>query len=79
MSFTGILVKFRQRKVGFSGDITDISAKFGLGSKIVQLILWSEKEDEEPSTYPLEVMMFGSVCSPYCAQIGKNANALEFG
>jgi len=80
VSLPGVLMKFRQRKVAFSGYITEMFHQVSIRNDDcpAQRILWREKDDEEPSTYQLEVMMFGSVCSPYCAQFVKNRNALEF-
>ncbi len=81
VSLPGILLKFRQRKYAFSRDIAEMFHQVRIRAEDcpAQRFLFKENEDDEqPSIYQLEVMMFGSVCSPYCAQYIKNKNAMEF-
>ncbi len=79
-SLPEILIQFRQKKIAFCGDITEILHQVRIRKEDcpAQRILFRDSEEDDPSVLQLEVMMFGSVCSPFCAQYVKNANASEF-
>ncbi|XP_062538335.1 uncharacterized protein LOC134206621 [Armigeres subalbatus] len=73
-----VLYKFRENKVGISGDIREMFLQVLIAKKdqYCQLILWKENQtDELPSTFVTQVMTFGACCSPSCAQYIKNMNA----
>ena len=43
-----------------------------------RFIWWGTNRDEDPDTYEMTMMTFGSTCSPCCAQEVKNRNSREF-
>lgn len=76
-----VLYKFRENKIGISGDIREMFLQVLIAKEdqYCQLFLWKENPtDEAPSTYVTQVMTFGACCSPSCAQYIKNANAEKY-
>ncbi|XP_058840055.1 uncharacterized protein LOC131695549, partial [Topomyia yanbarensis] len=76
-----ILYKFRENKVGISGDIKEMFLQVLIAKKdqYCQLILWKENDtDQSPSTFVTQVMTFGACCSTNCAQYIKNLNANKY-
>ncbi|XP_055617605.1 uncharacterized protein LOC129762983 [Toxorhynchites rutilus septentrionalis] len=75
-----VLYKFRENKVGLSGDIREmfLQVLIAKADQSFQLFLWKDPEDEQPSTNVAQVMTFGASCSPSCAQYVKNLNADKY-
>lgn len=79
-SLPGILLQFRQKKIAFCGDITEMFHQMRIRKEDcpAQRTQVSDHENDDLSVYQLEVMMFGSVYSTFCAQYVKIVNASEF-
>lgn len=80
-SLVDILRRFRQKKVGAVGDITEMFPQIKIRGEDIhaQRFLWRNGDTtKEPDQYVLEVMTFGANCSPTSAQFVKNRNASEF-
>lgn len=80
-TIVSVLLKFRQYQYGFAGDVKDMFHRVMIQKKdrTAQRFLWrGQDRDRKPDVYELEVMMFGSSCSPSCAQFVKNKNAKQF-
>ncbi|XP_062707477.1 uncharacterized protein LOC134288004 [Aedes albopictus] len=78
---TDVLYRFRENKIGISGDIREmfLQVRIAKEDQGCQLFLWKDDpEDEVPSTYVSQVMTFGACCSPSCAQFVKNLNATKY-
>lgn len=76
-----ILLKFRQRRVGFTADIEDMfhRVKVKKEDSQAQRFLWRGLDrHREPDVLEMGVLIFGATCSPTCAQEVKNRNAVEF-
>ncbi|CAG7826219.1 unnamed protein product, partial [Allacma fusca] len=78
---TSVLFRFRQRRIGFGGDIQEMFPQ----TKIIeedlpaQRFLWREMDRRRaPDEYVMSRMIFGSVSSPCSAQYVKNRNAQDF-
>ncbi|XP_074029231.1 uncharacterized protein [Leptinotarsa decemlineata] len=79
-SLVGVIFKYREKDVAFSADIRDMFHRIVIRKedRAGQRFLWRNNSNEEPSTYEMKVLIFGSVGSPFSAQYIKNRNALEF-
>ncbi|XP_055714978.1 uncharacterized protein LOC129809187 [Phlebotomus papatasi] len=79
-SLSEILIKFRQRRVGFTGDIKEMFHQVNIRTEDNnhQRILWRNTPKEEIREFKLVVMTFGAVCSPSLAAYVKDRNAKEF-
>lgn len=76
-----VLFRFRQRKIGFVGDIKEMYHRVGIRAvdQNCQLILWrGENRNRQPDVYKMTAMTFGASCSPSAAMFVKDRNALEF-
>lgn len=75
-----VLLRFRQRKVGVSGDIRHMFQQIRIrdSDQHAQRIFWRDKFEKDPGVYVVQVMTFGATCSPATAQYVKDVNALEY-
>lgn len=76
-----ILRRFREKRVAIGGDIEDMyhQVKVIQRDRNSQRFLWRDgKLDATPDVYVMEVLTFGTNCSPCLAQNAKNKNATEF-
>lgn len=77
----GVLLRFRQGKIGFSADIKEMFLRVGvIGSdQHAQRFLWRYGNSQNKlETFVVNVLTFGATCSPSCAQFVKNINAKNF-
>lgn len=80
-SLPSVLSCFRERRVGFGGDIEEMyhQLKIRREDRQAQRFLYrSHPDDAEPQIYVMDVATFGSTCSPCSAQFIKNLNAEEY-
>jgi hypothetical protein len=80
-SLTGILWKFRQKKIAFGGDIKNMFHRIKIreADRGAQRFLWrGDRRDGEPDVYEMTSMTFGATCSPASVQFVMRKNALEF-
>ncbi|XP_055589201.1 uncharacterized protein LOC129741485 [Uranotaenia lowii] len=80
-SLFSILLKFREYKIAFSGDIREMYHQVLIreADQQCQRFFWKSNADSiVPSEYVMRVMTFGASCSPCSALFVKNANARKF-
>ena len=78
---TEVLFKFRQKEVGFGGDIQKMFHRVLIPDEdtTLQRFLWRDREiDQKPDIYEMKAMTFGSTSSPCSAQYVNNINALDY-
>lgn len=78
---TRLLFRFRLGAVGVCADVREMFHQVLIrkADREAQRFLWRDGDGSaEPSVYEMNVMTFGSTCSPTSAQFVKNANAQEF-
>ena len=81
-SLVGVLFKFRERAVGFGGDIREMFLQVTIKPEDchAQRFLWRGIDRKrEPNVMEMTSMIFGAVSSPYVAQEIKNRNAITHG
>lgn len=80
-SLIDILRRFREKLFGVGGDIKEMyhQVKIIRKDQNFQLFLFRNGEtNRKPDVYIIEVMTFGSKCSPAAAQFVKNTNAKQY-
>lgn len=80
-SLPAVLFRFRQRRIGFVGDIREMYHRVAVreSDRNSQLILWrGDDRVRNPDVYQMTAMTFGASCSPSAAMYIKNRNAMEF-
>lgn len=77
-SLFGIMLRFRENKVGVAGDIKDMFLRIKIKSEDQNALrfLWKDRPDGDVKTYVMTSLIFGANCSPFIAQFIKNKNAL---
>lgn len=81
VSLPGVLLKFRQRRVGFTADIKDMFHRVKVRKEDAQSqrFLWRGMDrSRDPDILEMGVLIFGAACSPSCAQEAKNRNAEDY-
>ncbi|XP_062705726.1 uncharacterized protein LOC134287612 [Aedes albopictus] len=71
-----ILLQFRERRIGLTGDIREMFHQVLIRAEdqFSQCFYWMN-ERGETEVYAMQVMTFGACCSPTTAQFVKNTNA----
>ncbi|XP_058840837.1 uncharacterized protein LOC131696307 [Topomyia yanbarensis] len=79
-SLPGVLLRFRQYKVGVSADIREMFHQLLIcePDRHSQRFLFRSDPSRPVETNIMDVATFGSTCSPASAQYAKNKNAEEF-
>ncbi|XP_058811104.1 uncharacterized protein LOC131675997 [Topomyia yanbarensis] len=79
-SLPSVICRFREREVGFGGDIKEMYHQIRIRKEDqqVQRFLFRNDPCSHPEVYVMDVATFGSTCSPCSAQFIKNKNADEF-
>ncbi|XP_055614693.1 uncharacterized protein LOC129761014 [Uranotaenia lowii] len=79
-SLISVLLKFREFKVGISGDIREMYHQILIreSDQHCQRFFWSDELGVPPRTYVMQVMTFGARSSPSTAQYVKNTHAQQF-
>ncbi|XP_061496453.1 uncharacterized protein LOC133390956 [Anopheles gambiae] len=78
-SLLGVLFRFRLYAVAACADVKEMFLQIMIRKedKHAQRFLWRYEPTDELETYIVDVVMFGSACSPATAQYVKNRNARE--
>ncbi|XP_051162206.1 uncharacterized protein LOC127282148 [Leptopilina boulardi] len=80
-SLYGVLLRFRQKKIAFMGDIKEmfLQIKIREEDQGAQRFLWRGMNREcDPEVYVMTSMLFGATSSPCTAQYIMNKNAKDF-
>ena len=78
-SLLGVLFRFRLYAVAACADVKEMFLQIMIRKedKHAQRFLWRYEPTDELETYIMDVVTFGSACSPATAQYVKNRNARE--
>lgn len=79
-NLTGVLVRFRERRVALAADITEMfhQVRTKNTDQQFQRFLYRRNPNDVPTHFAMTVMTFGAACSPCIAQHVKNSNADRF-
>ncbi|XP_055632856.1 uncharacterized protein LOC129773285 [Toxorhynchites rutilus septentrionalis] len=79
-SLLAVLQRFRERPVGFGGDLKKMFHQYLIRArdKQAQRFVFRSSSNETPQKYVMDVGTFGATCSPCSAQYIKNINAEQF-
>lgn len=78
---TKAITRFREKEIACTGDVKDMfhCIRICKEDQPCQRFLWHHgKQDQEPTTYILQVMAFGPSCSPCASQAVKNHHARKY-
>ncbi|XP_062703806.1 uncharacterized protein LOC134286238 [Aedes albopictus] len=75
----GVICKFRERRVGFGGDIEKMFHQIRIKPEDThsQRFLFRFNTSQQPDVYIMDVATFGATCSPCAAQFVMHRNAEE--
>ncbi|XP_049282746.1 uncharacterized protein LOC125763519 [Anopheles funestus] len=76
----GVLFRFRMYEIATCADVREMFLQIGIRKqdKQAQRFLWRKDSNSELETYIVDVVTFGSACSPATAQYVKNRNARDY-
>jgi hypothetical protein len=79
-SLWGIMLRFRENRIGVSGDIKDMFLRIQIQPQDQDALrfLWRDDPTEPVKTYVMTSLIFGAKCSPFVAQFIKNKNAQRY-
>ncbi|XP_053698802.1 uncharacterized protein LOC128745752 [Sabethes cyaneus] len=79
-SLVAVLQRFRERPVGFGGDLKEMFHQYMIRAqdKQAQRFVFRPCKSAAPQIYVMDVGTFGATCSPCSAQYIKNLNAEQF-
>uniref|UniRef100_A0A453YZM1 Endonuclease n=1 Tax=Anopheles gambiae TaxID=7165 RepID=A0A453YZM1_ANOGA len=79
ISLPGVLFRFRMYGIAVCADVKEMFLQIRMRDedKHAQRFLWREDPADDIATYFVDVVTFGSACSPATAQYVKNRNAKE--
>nr|XP_049463118.1 uncharacterized protein LOC125906755 [Anopheles coluzzii] len=79
ISLPGVLFRFRMYGIAVCADVKEMFLQIRMRDedKHAQRFLWREDPADDIATYFVDVVTFGSACSPATAQYVKNRNARE--
>ncbi|XP_063357962.1 uncharacterized protein LOC134647540 [Cydia amplana] len=79
-SLFGIMLRFRENKIGVTGDIKDMFLRIKIRAEDQHALrfLWRDKPTDQLKTYVMTSLPFGANCSPFVSQFIKNLNARRF-
>lgn len=75
-----VLLRFRQNRIAFSGDIKEMFHQFRIRQedRQAQRFFYREHPEAQAQIFVMDVATFGAACSPCIAQYLKNKNAEEY-
>lgn len=77
-SLVGIMLRFRENKVGISADIRDMFLRVKIRPEDQHALRFLWRTEGEVKHFAMTSLIFGANCSPFVAQFIKNKNAERF-
>ncbi|XP_062703662.1 uncharacterized protein LOC134286107 [Aedes albopictus] len=74
-----VLCRYRQKEIAISADIMEMFHQVEVRpeDRQAQRFLWRDKPEDPIQVFVMDVVIFGSTCSPCSTQFAKNINAME--